>query len=92
MSEPWASPVDGRKVSLGFVQTATGNRRVCPPYRRGPVERGLRLENGLLAVTDGALGRRLSPSGIIPVVETFWRRAASGGVLCAQAIDNKRLA
>lgn len=48
--------VDGRKVILGFVQTATENRRVCAAFLRGLVERGLRFEAGLLVVTDGAKG------------------------------------
>jgi transposase-like protein len=48
--------LDGRKVVLGFVQTATENRRVCGAFLRGLVERGLRAEEGLLVVTDGAKG------------------------------------
>jgi len=48
--------VDGRKVILGFVQTATENRRVCAAFLRGLVERGLRFEDGLLVITDGAKG------------------------------------
>lgn len=47
---------DGRKVILGFVQTATENKRVCAAFLRGLVERGLRFEDGLLVVTDGAKG------------------------------------
>jgi transposase-like protein len=47
---------DGRKVILGFVQTATENRRVCAAFLRGLVERGLRADDGLLVVTDGAKG------------------------------------
>jgi transposase-like protein len=48
--------LDGRKVILGFVQTATENRRVCAAFLRGLVERGLRADDGLLVVTDGAKG------------------------------------
>ena len=48
--------VDGRKVILGFVQTATENRRVCAAFLRALIERGLRFEDGLLVVTDGAKG------------------------------------
>jgi putative transposase len=48
--------LDGRKVVLGFVQTATENRRVCAAFLRTLVERGLRAEAGLLVVTDGAKG------------------------------------
>ena len=46
----------GEKVLLGFVQTATENRKVCAAFLRELVERGLRAELGLLVVTDGAKG------------------------------------
>jgi transposase-like protein len=46
----------GEKVLLGFVQTATENRKVCTAFLRELVERGLRFELGLLVVTDGAKG------------------------------------
>lgn len=46
----------GDKVVLGFVQTATENRKVCATFLRELVERGLRIDLGLLVVTDGAKG------------------------------------
>ncbi|MGH9201893.1 MAG: IS256 family transposase, partial [Vicinamibacterales bacterium] len=46
----------GDKVLLGFVQTATENRKVCAAFLRELVERGLRFDVGLLVVTDGAKG------------------------------------
>ncbi len=46
----------GEKVILGFVQTATENRRVCAAFLRELMDRGLRLEQGLLVITDGAKG------------------------------------
>jgi transposase-like protein len=48
--------ITGEKVLLGFVQTATENRKVCAAFLRELVERGLRVELGLLVVTDGAKG------------------------------------
>lgn len=48
--------LDGRKVILGFGQTATENRRVCAAFLRTLVDRGLRADHGLLVVTDGAKG------------------------------------
>jgi transposase-like protein len=48
----------GEKVVLGFVQTATENARVCGAFLRELVERGLRFEQGLLVVIDGAKGLR----------------------------------
>ena len=48
--------VTGEKVLLGFVQTATENRKVCATFLRALLERGLRVDLGLLVVTDGAKG------------------------------------
>ena len=48
--------ITGEKVLLGFVQTATENRKVCAAFLRELVERGLRCDLGLLVVTDGAKG------------------------------------
>lgn len=48
----------GEKVVLGFVQTATENEGVCSGFLRGLVERGLKWEQGLLCVIDGAKGLR----------------------------------
>jgi putative transposase len=48
----------GEKVILGFVQTATENETVCAAFLRELVERGLRIEQGLLCVIDGAKGLR----------------------------------
>ena len=48
----------GEKVILGFVQTATENETVCAAFLRELVERGLRTEQGLLCVIDGAKGLR----------------------------------
>lgn len=48
----------GEKKILGFVQTATENEAVCAEFVRGLVTRGLRTEQGLLCVIDGAKGLR----------------------------------
>ena len=61
--------LDGRKVVLGFVQTATENRRVCAAFLRSLVDRGLRVDDGLLVVTDGAKGLHAA------VAEVFGARA-----------------
>jgi transposase-like protein len=50
--------LQGEKVLLGFVQTATENETVCAAFLRGLVERGLRYDQGLLCVLDGAKGLR----------------------------------
>jgi transposase-like protein len=48
----------GEKVLLGFVQTATENERVCAAFLRDLIARGLRIDQGLLVVLDGAKGLR----------------------------------
>jgi putative transposase len=50
--------LEGQKVVLGFVQTATENEAVCSAFLRKLVERGLRSTEGLLFVIDGAKGLR----------------------------------
>ncbi len=50
--------LQGQKKILGFVQTATENEPVCAAFLRTLVERGLRVEPGLLCVIDGAKGLR----------------------------------
>ncbi len=50
--------VTGDKVILGFVQTATENETVCAAFLRELVGRGLRTDQGLLCVLDGAKGLR----------------------------------
>ncbi len=48
----------GEKKVLGVVQTATENEPVCAEFLRGLVARGLRTDQGLLCVIDGAKGLR----------------------------------
>lgn len=50
--------VRGEKVVLGFVETATENEAVCTAFLQQLVARGLRWEQGLLCVIDGAKGLR----------------------------------
>jgi transposase-like protein len=50
--------LEGQKVVLGFVQTSTENERSCSAFLRGLVDRGLRIEAGLLCVIDGSKGLR----------------------------------
>jgi transposase-like protein len=55
-SSRWGVTVTGEKVILGVVQTATENERVCAALLRELLDRGLRIEQGLLCVIDGAAG------------------------------------
>lgn len=50
--------LQGQKVILGFVQTATENTRVIAALLRELVDRGLRAAQGLLVVIDGSKGLR----------------------------------
>ena len=47
---------DGRKIPLGFIQTGAENERVCREMLEGLLDRGLRIEDGLLCVIDGSRG------------------------------------
>ena len=48
----------GEKKILGVVQTATENEPVCAAFLRDLITRGLRTDQGLLCVIDGAKGWR----------------------------------
>jgi transposase-like protein len=59
----------GEKKILGFVQTATENEAVCAAFLRELVGRGLRTDQGLLCVIDGAKGLRKA-------IQTVWGQRA----------------
>jgi putative transposase len=63
----------GEKVILGFVQTATENETVCSAFLRELVERGLRIEHGLLVVLDGAKGLRKAVTTVFGAQATVQR-------------------
>jgi transposase-like protein len=48
--------LSGEKVILGFIQTGTENERVCSEFLQSLLERGLRIDPGLLCIIDGAKG------------------------------------
>lgn len=50
--------MDGRKVPLGFTQTATENAKSCAEFLSGLVGRGLKYDEGILFVIDGSKGLR----------------------------------
>lgn len=47
---------EGKKVLLGFTQAATENTSVCKEFLNTLLERGLRVQEGLLCVMDGSKG------------------------------------
>jgi len=49
---------EGKKVLLGFIQAGAENASVCKEFLNGLLERGLRIEEGLLCVMDGSKGIR----------------------------------
>ena len=57
--------VEGKKVILGFIQTATENEKACSDFLRELVERGLSIENGILAIIDGSKGLRKSVENVM---------------------------
>lgn len=50
--------IEGRKVVLGIIQSATENHSVCRDFLHGLIDRGLRYDDGLLCIIDGAKGLR----------------------------------
>ena len=48
--------LSGEKVILGFIQTGTENERVCSDFLQTLLERGLRIDPGLLCILDGSKG------------------------------------
>lgn len=50
--------ITGRKILLGFVQTATENASVCKEFLQSLIERGLLYKQGILFIIDGSKGIR----------------------------------
>ena len=48
--------IQGDKIPLGFIQTATENHKSISELLRNLIERGLKYEEGLLVVIDGSKG------------------------------------
>ena len=50
--------IEGRKVVLGFIQAGTENAIVCKEFLESLLERGLKVNQGVLCVIDGSKGLR----------------------------------
>jgi transposase-like protein len=61
--------VEGDKIFLGFVQTGSENEVSCREFLEELLERGLRIEEGLLVVIDGSKGLRRA------ITKAFRRKA-----------------
>lgn len=48
--------IEGDKIPLGFIETSTENSTVCKDFINNLVERGLKVEQEILFIIDGAKG------------------------------------
>ena len=65
--------ITGRKVFLGFVQTATENALVCKEFLQSLIDRGLFYKQGLLFIIDGSKGIRKAITNVFGIY-TFIQR------------------
>lgn len=59
--------MSGEKVLLGLIQSGSENHIVCRDFLRGLIDRGLRYDQGLLFVIDGAKGFRKAISEVFGI-------------------------
>ena len=62
--------MDGQKIPLGFVESATENERICRQLIQDLIRRGLCYDQGLLVVLDGSKGLR---SAVIKALKGYVR-------------------
>lgn len=60
--------ISGKKILLGFVQTATENASVCKEFLQSLIDRGLLYKQGILFIIDGSKGIR---KAIIDVFDSY---------------------
>ena len=58
--------IEGTKIPLGFVQTATENTRVCSQFLNQLIQRGLQYHQGVLVLVDGAKGLSAAVKKTLP--------------------------
>jgi putative transposase len=70
--------LQGEKKFLGFVQTTTENEVSCREFLQSLIDRGLKVEDGLLFVLDGGKGLRKAVSSVFgkktPVQRCQWHK------------------
>jgi putative transposase len=59
--------MEGKKILLGLIQSGTENHIVCRDFLQKLIARGLRYEQGLLCVIDGAKGFRKAVTEVFGV-------------------------
>jgi transposase-like protein len=57
--------IEGKKVILGFIQAGTENAVVCKEFLNDLLERGFKVEEGVLCVIDGSKGIRKAVEDIL---------------------------
>lgn len=65
--------IDGHKVPLGFVQSATENSSCIKDLFNGLIERGLKSEQGILFVVDGSKGISKAIEEVFPETHIIQR-------------------
>ena len=59
--------IGGKKITVGIIQTGTENYKVCREFLVQLVDRGLRYDEGLLFVIDGAKGLRKAINAVFGI-------------------------
>ena len=65
--------ITGRKVFLGFVQTATENALVCKEFLQYLIDRGLLYRQGILFIIDGSKGIRKAITNVFGIYALIQR-------------------
>jgi len=65
--------ITGRKVFLGFVQTATENALVCKEFLQSLIDRGLLYKQGVLFIIDGSKGIRKAITDVFGIYALIQR-------------------
>ncbi len=70
--------IEGEKIPLGFIQAASENERGCRQFIQDLIRRGLRYEEGLLALIDGSKGfynaRTKALQGYVLIQRCQWHK------------------
>ena len=79
--------LQGEKVILGMIESHTENHRVCREFLQNLKERGLRDENKLLFIIDGAKG---TSSLIYPNLNKAYFAKNSGKPIRKRVISRRK--
>ena len=65
--------ITGKKILLGFVQTATENASVCKEFLQSLIDRGLLYKQGILFIIDGSKGIRKAITNVFDIYALIQR-------------------